>query len=94
MPSPVANNVRIRKSFAKVPSVLDVSNLIEIQKKSYDDFLQTDVDPNERENIGLQAVFNSVFPIHDFNQTASLEFVSYVFEKPKYEVDECRERSD
>ena len=88
----LANNARFRRSFQKVEKVIDVHNLIEIQKKSYGDFLQADVDVSKRETKGLQAVFNSVFPIEDFNQTASLQFVSYTFEKPKYEVDECRQR--
>jgi len=88
----LANNARFRRSFEKIEKVIDVHNLIEIQKKSYADFLQADVDPGGRENRGLQAVFNSVFPIEDFNQTASLQFVSYTFEKPKYEVNECRQR--
>jgi len=88
----LANNARFRRSFEKVAKVIDIHNLIEIQKKSYGNFLQSHVDPGKRENRGLQAVFNSVFPIEDFNQTASLQFVSYTFEKPKYEVDECRQR--
>ena len=88
----LANNTRFRRSFSKIEKPIDVHNLIEIQKRSYADFLQADVDPPRRENKGLQAVFNSVFPIEDFNQTASLQFVSYTFEKPKYEVDECRQR--
>jgi DNA-directed RNA polymerase subunit beta len=88
----LANNARFRRSFEKVEKVIDVHNLIEIQKKSYGDFLQADIDVSGRETKGLQAVFNSVFPIEDFNQTASLQFVSYTFEKPKYEVDECRQR--
>ena len=88
----LANNARFRRSFEKVTKVIDIHNLIEIQKKSYGHFLQSHVDPGKRENRGLQAVFNSVFPIEDFNQTASLQFVSYTFEKPKYEVDECRQR--
>ena len=88
----VANNARFRRSFEKIPKVIDVHNLIEIQKHSYYEFLQTGTDPGSRENRGLQAVFNSVFPIEDFNQTASLQFVSYTFERPKYSVDECRQR--
>jgi len=88
----LANNARFRRSFQKIEKVIDIHNLIEIQKKSYGNFLQSHIDPSKRENKGLQAVFNSVFPIEDFNQTASLQFVSYTFEKPKYEVDECRQR--
>ena len=64
----------------------------DVQKKSYEKFLQANVVPEERENIGLQEVFKSVFPITDFNETATLEFVSYHLEKPKYMVDECRQR--
>ena len=92
MGSLIANNARLRYSYAKIPQVLEIQNLIEIQKRSYEAFLQTQAAPEERRSVGLQAVFNSVFPIQDFNQTASLQFVSYGFDKPKYEVDECRER--
>jgi DNA-directed RNA polymerase subunit beta len=88
----LANNARFRRSFEKIQKAIGVDNLIEIQKRSYGAFLQSDIDPGQRANRGLQAVFNSVFPIQDFNQTASLQFVSYTFEKPKYEVDECRQR--
>ena len=88
----LANNARFRRSFEKIEKAIGVDNLIEIQKRSYNAFLQSDVDPGERVVRGLQAVFDSVFPIQDFNQTASLQFVSYTFEKPKYEVDECRQR--
>src|SRR6185369_15229284 len=64
----------------------------EIQRRSYDEFLQLNVPPGERRDTGLQGVFKSVFPIKDFNETASLEFVSYVLGEPKYSVDECHER--
>ncbi len=88
----MANNYRYRRNFSKVPSVVEVSNLIEIQKKSYYQFLQPEVPPDERDEHGLQAVFRSVFPIEDFSGRASLQFVSYELEDPKYDVDECRER--
>ncbi|MCB9072147.1 MAG: DNA-directed RNA polymerase subunit beta [Bdellovibrionaceae bacterium] len=87
-----ASNVRIRKSFAKNNVAIDIPNLIELQKFSYESFLLKDVDPDRRANEGLNGVFKSVFPISDFNNTASLEFVSYVLEPPKYDVDECRQR--
>ncbi len=87
-----ASNVRIRKSFAKNNVAIDIPNLIELQKHSYESFLLKDVDPDRRNNDGLNGVFKSVFPISDFNNTASLEFVSYVLEPPKYDVDECRQR--
>jgi len=86
------NAPRIRKTFSKVPAILDIPNLIEIQKQSFERFLQTHVEPEKRESTGLQAVFNSVFPIKDFNDTASLEFVGYVLEEPKYDVQECLQR--
>jgi DNA-directed RNA polymerase subunit beta len=63
-----------------------------LQVKSYEDFLQKDISPASRRDIGLQAVFKSVFPISDFNNTVSLEFVSYSFEEPKYSIKECRQR--
>jgi DNA-directed RNA polymerase subunit beta len=72
--------------------VIEVPNLIDIQKSSYDKFLQATVPPNERVEVGLQTVFRSVFPIKDFNGTSELVFVSYNLEKPKYDVEECRQR--
>jgi DNA-directed RNA polymerase subunit beta len=71
---------------------MEIPNLIEMQKKSFEKFLQADKRPDERENIGLQAVFKSVFPIKDFNETCQLNFVKYHLEPPKYDVDECRQR--
>jgi len=87
-----ASNLRVRKSFAKNKQVIDIPNLIELQKSSYESFLQKDMDPDRRGEAGLNGVFRSVFPITDFNNTASLEFVSYTLEPPKYDVDECRQR--
>jgi len=90
---PLSENApRIRRSFAKIPSILDIPNLIDIQKQSFERFLQVSVEPEKRENAGLQAVFNSVFPIQDFNETAQLEFVAYTLEEPKYDVQECLQR--
>lgn len=87
-----ASNIRLRKSFAKTKHLIEIPNLIELQKKSYEAFLQRDVDPDRRGDLGLQGVFKSVFPITDFNNTASLEFVSFSLEPAKYDVDECRQR--
>jgi DNA-directed RNA polymerase subunit beta len=81
-----------RLNFSKIEKVMDIPNLIEVQRQSYESFLQKNVPPAEREDIGLQAVFKSIFPIRDFNETASLEFVSYSLGEPKYEVEECRQR--
>lgn len=92
MASLFSENRRVRKDFSRVSTPVEIPNLIELQRKSYEKFLQADVAPNKRENSGLHAVFKSVFPIDDFNKTASLEFESYVLEKPKYDVDECRQR--
>src|SRR5579875_901652 len=88
----VTDNVRLRRSFGKIKTVISLPNLIEIQKRSYEEFLQRDVPPEQRADVGLQAVFKSVFPIKDFNETASLEFVSYELGTPKYDVEECRQR--
>ena len=71
---------------------MDIPNLIELQKSSFKQFIQSEAAPNERQDTGLQGVFKSSFPIKDFNQTASLEFVSYHLDEPKYEVAECRNR--
>src|SRR3954466_6701823 len=92
MAATIQNNFRIRKNFAKIQKIIDIPNLIDIQKHSYDKFLQADKGAEQREDTGLQGVFKSVFPIKDFNETSSLEFVSYHLEKPKYDVDECHQR--
>lgn len=90
--SGIKTNLRLRRSFSKIPEIADVPNLVQIQRRSYERFLQADVDPDKREDIGLQKVFKSVFPIRDYNNSASLEFVSYSLGTPKYDVDECRDR--
>src|SRR5580693_870405 len=83
---------RIRKTFGRVAEVAPMPNLIEVQKSSYDHFLQMGVLPEQRGSVGLQEVFKSVFPIRDFSERAQLEFVRYELETPKYEVDECQQR--
>ena len=83
---------RVRKSFGKIQEVAEMPNLIEVQKASYDQFLQIEEPQAGRPDEGLQAVFKSVFPISDFSSTSMLEFVRYEFEPPKYDVDECRQR--
>src|SRR3989454_892040 len=83
---------RSRKDFGKIPSIVEIPNLIEVQKRSYETFLQKDVAADRREEIGLQAVFKSVFPIADYNDNALLEFDSYHFGDPKYTVEECHDR--
>jgi DNA-directed RNA polymerase subunit beta len=83
---------RFRKSFGKTEQVTEMPNLIEMQRCSYERFLQKDVPPDERGNFGLQAVFKSVFPIADFSGLANLKFISYAFDEVKYDVDECMAR--
>ena len=67
-------------------------NLIEVQKSSYDHFLQMDVPSDQRQDLGLQEVFKTVFPIKDFSEISMLEFVRYELETPKFDVDECQQR--
>jgi DNA-directed RNA polymerase subunit beta len=83
---------RIRKSFGKIKKIVEIPDLIGMQKESYRRFLQLDVPPEKRVDIGLQAVFKSVFPIKDFTGSASLEFVSYRFSEIKHSEDECIQR--
>src|SRR6266446_5551915 len=75
-----------RKDFSKIPAQID------IQKRSYERFLQMIVRPEQREDIGLQAAVNSVFPISDYNETAMIELMDYTLGIPKYDVRECLER--
>jgi DNA-directed RNA polymerase subunit beta len=77
---------RVRKFFGHIAEVAEMPNLIEVQKESYDQFLQMTEPTGGRANEGLQAVFKSVFPISDFTGQAMLEFVRYEFEPPKYDV--------
>jgi DNA-directed RNA polymerase subunit beta len=88
----IANNHLLRKNFAKIKKIIDIPNLIDIQKNSYKRFLQVDIPAEARRNFGLEAVFRSVFPIKDFTESASLEYVSYSLGIPKYDVEECHQR--
>ncbi|MGB5985004.1 MAG: hypothetical protein WBG37_06830, partial [Desulfobacterales bacterium] len=83
---PLANN-RVRKNFGKIKKIVEIPDLIGVQRESYSRFLQMDVPPEKRKDSGLQAVFNSVFPIKDFTGSASLEFVSYRFGEVKHGVE-------
>ncbi|TRW95104.1 DNA-directed RNA polymerase subunit beta [Paracoccus sp. M683] len=83
---------RIRRYYGNIREVLEMPNLIEVQKSSYDLFLRSGDAPQHQDGEGIQGVFQSVFPIKDFNETATLEFVKYELEKPKYDVDECQAR--
>jgi DNA-directed RNA polymerase subunit beta len=83
---------RLRKYYGKIREVLEMPNLIEVQKSSYDLFLNSGDGPQPADGEGIKGVFQSVFPIKDFNETAVLEFVKYELEKPKYDVEECQQR--
>ncbi|MEN0042016.1 MAG: DNA-directed RNA polymerase subunit beta, partial [Pseudomonadota bacterium] len=83
---------RVRKVYGNITEVTDMPNLIEVQMSSYDAFLMVDEPEGGRGDEGLQAVFNSVFPIKDFSGSAQLDFVRYDFEPPKYDTEECRQR--
>ena len=92
MPQSLKGHRRLRRSFGRIPEVASMPNLIEIQKRSYEFFLQRETHGDRRSESGLQRVFKSVFPIRDFSDSASLEFVRYEFEDPKYDVEECQQR--
>ena len=83
---------RIRKSFGRIPEVVSMPNLIDVQRSSYEGFLQMHTPPDSRTNTGIQEVFKSVFPIDDFAGRGRLEFVNYELEDPKYDVEECIQR--
>ncbi len=77
------------KKFGNIQDILDIPHLLELQTQSYRQFLQMDASPAGRADVGLEGVFRSVFPIQDFNKTATLEFVSYEIGQPKFDVPEC-----
>ncbi|MCF6305132.1 MAG: DNA-directed RNA polymerase subunit beta [Rhodobacteraceae bacterium] len=83
---------RIRKYYGHIREVAKMPNLIQVQKSSYDLFLNSGDQPQPLDDKGINAVFHSVFPIKDFNETATIEFVKYELEKPKYDVEECMQR--
>jgi DNA-directed RNA polymerase subunit beta len=88
----MAEGSRERKDFGKTPSILAIPNLIEIQKHSFERFLQDKVPAEKRKDNGLQGAFKSVFPIVDYNDIASIEFIEYILANPKYEMRECLDK--
>ena len=82
----------LRKDYSRIGKIVDIPNLIDVQKRSYQQFLQSGVKPDARADIGLQGVFKSIFPIKDYSGTASMDFVNYILEEPKYSVEECQQR--
>jgi DNA-directed RNA polymerase subunit beta len=87
-----AGQKRIRKFYGKIREVLEMPNLIEVQKSSYDLFLKSGDQDAPLDGEGIKGVFQSVFPIKDFNETSVLEFVKYELEAPKFDVEECQSR--
>lgn len=83
---------RIRKNFGKISSVAEIPNLIQVQKKSYEDFLQINIAPDSRQSRGLESVLRSIFPISDYDGKATVEYVSYELGAPKYDIEECIQR--
>lgn len=93
MPGQNGISRRARRSFGKIDKILEIPSLIDMQRWSYERFLQRDTLPEKRQDIGLQGAFRSVFPIHDFAGVASLEFVKYTFEDGKYDEEDCLNKS-
>ncbi len=89
MPATTDSYRRARRSFGKIQKIIEIPSLLEMQKSSYDLFLQRGIPPEQRQDVGLQSAFKSVFPIYDFGETASLEFVRYAFENVRYDEDDC-----
>ena len=87
-----SNGASSRISFGRIPSVIEMPDLLNVQIDSFNNFLQTDVTPHRRKKAGLQQVFEMNFPIMDARENFLLEFVEYYVEKPKYSVVECQER--
>ena len=88
----ISNVYRERVDFSKIKSMYPIPDLLDVQKASYQRFLQGALELSERTNIGLQAVLKSVFPIRDFRDTCSLDYIEYDVGEPKYTIDECKER--
>src|SRR5690606_960600 len=83
---------RVRKSFGRIENVVELPNLLEIQKESYEHFLKSTPMGKSKKPTGIQDIFSSVFPISDNANTSDMEFVSYELEEPKFDVDECLQR--
>ncbi len=83
---------RVRRSFGKIEEICQMPNLIEVQRSSYEKFLQMDTPASQRLNEGLQEAFSTIFPIRDFSERAEVDFIRYTLEEPKYDVEECKQR--
>ncbi len=92
MPQSASPRLPLRRDFSRLPSIIVMPNLIEVQKESYEKFLQMNIDPQEREETGLHAVFKGIFPIEDYSKTTLLDYVKYDILEPKFDVQECQDR--
>tara|TARA_A100000164_G_scaffold373257_1_gene404100 strand:- start:54085 stop:58161 length:4077 start_codon:yes stop_codon:yes gene_type:complete len=92
MSQTLQNRRRLRKTFQRNDQIAEMPNLIEVQKFSYELFLQRFISSNDRLDKGLENVFRSVFPISDFSETSTIEYISYSFDEPKFDTDECIQR--
>jgi DNA-directed RNA polymerase subunit beta len=79
------------RDFGKIPDAIEIPNLIEVQRASYDRFLQSDVNYQKRKLNGLEALFREIFPIESYDKTMGLEYIGYELDKPRYNPNECRE---
>ncbi len=84
--------MRVRRNFGKIREVAEMPNLIEVQRDSYEQFLQQEIESAERNFQGLHKVLAEVFPIKDFGDKAEVDYVKYELEEPKYDVEECQQR--
>lgn len=78
-------------NFGKYPSLVEIPDLLDMQRRSYEEFLQRDVSPKERENSGMQAVFKDIFPVESYTGKMSLDFVEYTFAEPRFTMEQCEE---
>ncbi len=82
-----------RKSFAKIKDIYGMPDLLDIQRLSYEEFLQVDIDVDARQAVGIQEAFAEIFPIESFDRQVRIDYVSYTLGKPKYDMEECVRRS-
>ena len=92
MSQTLQNRKRLRKTFQRNDQIAEMPNLIEVQKFSYELFLQRFVSSKDRLDKGLENVFRSVFPISDFSETSTIEYITYSFDEAKFDSDGCIHR--
>ena len=79
------------RNFGRIEDILEIKNLVQVQTKAYQDFLQAEVPASKRKNIGIEAILREIFPISNYDGTMSLDFIKYELGKPRYTQDECRQ---